>query len=147
MKVITGCIIKKDNKILMVKEAKKHCYGQWSYPAGKLEEGEKITEGALRETLEETGCQVKLTGVLPIASVDLKEETHVLIRFTAEMIKEDISFDEQEILEVKWIDIEEIKNMKKEELRGYDVNIKLIHDLESNHIYPLEIFDTNHYNS
>lgn len=147
MKVITGCVIKKDNKILMVKEAKKHCYEQWSYPAGKLEEGEKITEGALRETLEETGCQVKLTGVLPIASVDLKEETHVLIRFTAEMIKEDISFDEQEILEVKWIDIEQIKNMKKEELRGYDVNIKLIHDLENNHIYPLEIFDTNHYNS
>ena len=37
--------------------------------------------------------------------------------------------------------------MKKEELRGYDVNIKLIHDLENNYIYPLEIFDTNHYNS
>ena len=147
MKVIAGCVIRKDNKILMVKEAKKHCYGQWNYPAGRLEEGEKITEGAIRETLEETGCQVKLTGVLPIASVNLKEETHVLIRFTAVIIKEDISFDKQEILDVKWIDIEDIKNMKKEELRGYDVNIKVIHDLENNHIYPLEIFDTNNYNT
>ena len=147
MKVNTGCVIRKDNKILMVKEAKKHCYGQWNYPVGMLEEGEKITEGALRETLEETGCQVKLTGVLPIISFSSKEENYIIIRFTAEMIKEDISFDKEEILDVKWIDIEEIKNMKKEELRGYDVNIKLIHDLENNHIYPLEIFDTNHYNS
>lgn len=147
MKVIAGCVIRKDNKILMVKEAKKQCYGQWNYPAGKVEECEKITEGAIRETLEETGCKVKLTGVLPIASVDLKEETHMLIRFTAEMVKEDISFDEQEILDVKWIDIEDIKKMKKEEIRGYDVNIKAIYDLENNHIYPLEIFDTNKYNT
>ena len=79
MKVIAGCIIRKDNKILMVKEAKKQCYGQWSYQAGKVEECEKIKEGAIRETLEETGCQVKLTGVLPIASIDRKEETLVVI--------------------------------------------------------------------
>lgn len=146
MKVIAGCVIRKDNKILMVKEAKKQFYGQWSYPAGKVEEYEKITEGAIRETLEETGCQVKLTGVLPIASVDLKGETDVLIRFTAEMLKEDIAFDKQEILDVKWIDIEDIKKMRREELRGYDVNIKVIHDLENNQIYPLEIFDNNKYN-
>lgn len=147
MKVIAGCVIRKDNKILMVKEAKKQCYGQWSYPAGHLEEGEKITEGAIRETLEETGCQVKLTGVLPIASIDLKEETLVVIRFTAEIVREDISFDKQEILDVKWIDIEKIKTMKKEELRGYDDTIKAIYDLENNYIYPLEIFDTNKYNT
>lgn len=147
MKVIAGCVIRKENKILMVKEASKRFYGQWSYPAGKVEECEKITEGAIRETLEETGCKVKLTGVLPIATVDLKEETHVLIRFTAEMVKEDISFDEQEILDVKWIDIDDIKKMKKEEVRGYDVNIKAIYDLENNHIYPLEIFDNNKYNT
>ena len=147
MKVIAGCVIRKDNKILMVKEASKRFYGQWSYPAGKVEEYEKITEGAIRETLEETGCQVKLIGVLPIATVDLKEETHVLIRFTAEMVKEDISFDKQEILDVKWIDIEDIKKMKKEELRGYDVNIKVFDALENNNIYPLEIFDNNKYNT
>ncbi len=40
MKVIAGCVIRKDNKILMVKEAKKQFYGQWSYPAGKVEEKE-----------------------------------------------------------------------------------------------------------
>ena len=145
MKVITGCIIKKDNKILMVKESKKSCYGQWNFPAGHLEEFEKITDGALRETFEETGCKVNLVGVLPIASVDLEKETHLLIRFIAELVEENINFDKEEILDVKWIDIEDIKNMKKEELRGYDLGIKTIHDIENNNIFPLDIFDNNKY--
>lgn len=31
MVVIAGCLIVRDNKILMVKEAKKKCYGQASF--------------------------------------------------------------------------------------------------------------------
>lgn len=147
MKVITGCVIKRDNKILMVKEAKKSFYGKWNFPAGHLEDFEKIMDGAVRETFEETGCKVKLTGVLPIVNIDLEKETHILIRFVGKIIEENNSFDKEEILEVKWIPIEEIKKMKKEELRGYEIGIKTVYDIENNNIYPLEIFDNNKYNS
>ncbi len=145
MKVIAGCVIEKENKILMVKEAKKSCYGQWNYPAGHVEEFEKITEAAIRETFEETGCKVRLTGVLPISKIDLREESHILIRFTAELIEENICFDEQEILEVCWIDKETIKNMGKGEIRGYEVGKKVIKELENQHVYPLEILDNNQF--
>lgn len=37
--------------------------------------------------------------------------------------------------------------MKKEELRGYEIGIKTIDDIENNKIYPLDIFDNNKYNS
>lgn len=47
MKVISGCIIEKDNKILMVQEGLEHCYGQWNYPAGHVDEFEKITDAAI----------------------------------------------------------------------------------------------------
>ncbi len=147
MKIIAGCIIKRDNKILMVKEAKKSCYGKWNYPVGHLEEFEKIMDGAIRETFEETGCKVKLIGVLPISNIDLEKETHILIRFMAEIVEEHIEFDKEEILDVKWIPIEDIKKMKKEELRGYEIGIKTIDDIENNNIYPLDIFDNNKYNS
>lgn len=33
MKVISGCVVVKENKILMVKEANPICYGKWNFPA------------------------------------------------------------------------------------------------------------------
>lgn len=145
MVVIAGCIVRKENKILMVKEAKKKCYGQWNYPAGHMEEGEKITDAAIRETFEETGCKVKLTGVLPICSFNKLEGTRILVKFTADVIEENITFDTDEILDVQWIDIDTIKSMSKEELRSYDINMAHLKDLEENKIFPLEVFDDTEY--
>lgn len=145
MVVIVGCIVRKGNKILMVKEANKKCYGQWNYPAGHMEEGEKITDAAMREAFEETGCKVKLTGVLPICSFNKPEETGILVKFTADVIEENITFDTDEILDVQWIDMETIKHMSREELRSYDINIAHLKDLEENKIFPLEVFDDTEY--
>ncbi len=84
----------------MVKEAKKQCYGQWNFSAGHVDEFEKITEGAIREAYEETGCKVKLTGVLPIASVDGEDgETRIMVRFTANIIEENIRFNTDYVLQ------------------------------------------------
>lgn len=145
MVVIAGCIVRKGNKILMVKEAKKKCYGQWNYPAGHMEEGEKITDAAIRETFEETGCKVKLTGVLPICSFNKSEGTGILVKFTADIIEENITFDTDEILDVQWIDMDTIKHMSREELRSYDINIAHLKALEENKIFPLEVFDDTEY--
>ena len=79
MKIIVGGIIEKDNKILMVKEAKKKCYGKWNVPAGHLEDGETIFEGAIREIFEETGCKVRLKNMLPIMSGELENTTFMII--------------------------------------------------------------------
>ena len=146
MVVVAGCVIVSDNKILMVKEAQKKCYGQWNFPAGHVDEGELITDAAIREAYEETGCKVKLTGVLPISTIVLKNgETAIRVTFIADIIEENIKFDTDEILDVKWIDIEEVKNMKEEELRGYDAIIQMIKDYENKKIYPLEIFNNKVY--
>lgn len=90
MIIIAGCVIVRDNKVLMVKEAQKKCYGQWNYPAGHVDEGETITTAAIREVLEETGCKVKLTGVLPIYSANGGDIERLMVRFTAEIIEENI---------------------------------------------------------
>lgn len=146
MKIIAGCVIEKNGKILMVKEAKKKCYGQWNFPAGHVDEFETIKEAAIREAYEETGCKVNLTGVLPIATVYTENETAFMIRFTAEVIEENIKFNTEEILDVKWIDIETLKKMTDKELRSYDTSINFIKELEEENIYTLEIFDDTKYN-
>src|SRR5436305_1647847 len=42
--------------------------GQWAIPMGKMELGETPTACAVRETLEETGVEVEVTGLLGIYS-------------------------------------------------------------------------------
>ena len=145
MQVIVGGIIEKEGKFLMVQEAKKKCYGKWNFPAGHLEEGETIYDGAIREIFEETGCKVKLTGVLPICSFNKPEGTRILVKFTADVIEENITFDTDEILDVQWIDMDTIKSMSREELRSYDINIAHLKALEENKIFPLEVFDDTTY--
>ena len=146
MVVIAGCVIVRDNNILMVKEAKKKCYGQWNFSAGHVDEHELITEAAIRETYEETGCKVKLTGVLPISCVDFENgETHIMVRFTADIVEESIKFDTEEILDVQWLDIKDVKSMTEQELRGYDTSIQFIKDFEDGKIYPLDIFNNIKY--
>lgn len=145
MVIISGCLIVRNNKVLMVKEAQKKCYGQWNFPAGHVDEPEKITDAAIREVLEETGCKVKLTGVLPMCFATGENGERLMVRFTADIIEENIKFDTEEILDVKWIDIEDVKNMTKEELRGYEISIQFIKDFEENRIYPLEIFNNTSY--
>ncbi len=146
MVIIAGCVIVRDNKILMVKEAKKKCYGQWNFPAGHVDENELITEAAIREAYEETGCKVKLTGVLPISCVDFKNgETHIMVRFTADIVAENIKFDTEEILDVQWLDIKDVKSMTDQELRGYDTSIQFIKDFEDGKVYPLDVFNNTKY--
>jgi len=146
MVVIAGCIIVKDNKVLMVQEAQEKCYGQWNFPAGHVDEPEKITDAAVREVYEETGYKVKLTGVLPIVITNkvenkIENAQKMIIKFTAQVLEESKNFDTNEILDVKWIEIDKVKKMTRQELRAYDLNIKQLEDFENNRIYPLEVFD------
>eukprot|EP00898_Chlorokybus_atmophyticus_P005130 jgi/Chlat1/5618/Chrsp369S05378 len=47
---------------LMVRRAKQPAKGMWSFPGGSLELGETIVQGAMRETLEETGIALRCAG-------------------------------------------------------------------------------------
>ena len=85
MVVIAGCLIVRNGKVLMVQEAKEKCYGKWNFPAGHVDENESIIDAAIREVYEETGCKVKLTGVLPICMASGKNGDRLMVRFTADI--------------------------------------------------------------
>ena len=55
--VVIG-IINKDDKILMIKRAKKEGELEWVFPGGKVEENETEEEACIREVFEETGIHV-----------------------------------------------------------------------------------------
>lgn len=112
--VIVGVVIEKDNKYLLVQEAKESCRGKWNLPAGHLDPNETILDGAKREAKEETGCEVELTGVCQIGNRVLEGGVFVSVIFTAKLLHEEISFDANEILDVRWFSYDEIVAMRSE---------------------------------
>lgn len=131
MEIIVGGIIEKDGKILLVQEAKEKCRGKWNIPAGHLENNESIIEGAIREIKEECGCDVELTGILKIGNIVLKDNNAVLIAFATKLISNNIIYNKDEILDVKWFSYDEIINMKNE-LRESEWLISVIKSYKDN---------------
>ena len=103
MNIVVGGIIEKDGKYLLIQEAKKMCYGKWNFPAGRLEFKESLKQGAIREIKEETGCDVELNGVCYIANRILEDDLRIMVFFNAKLVNENIKYDKNEILDVKWI--------------------------------------------
>jgi ADP-ribose pyrophosphatase YjhB (NUDIX family) len=58
--MVVGCIPVFEHKILLCRRAIEPQYGLWNLPAGYLENGETVAEGALRETWEEANIKVEL---------------------------------------------------------------------------------------
>ncbi|HKL56057.1 MAG: NUDIX hydrolase [Roseovarius sp.] len=51
--------ILKDDRVLLVRRANPPNAGRWSFPGGKIEQGETISNAALRELFEETGIRAE----------------------------------------------------------------------------------------
>ncbi|MDO6459288.1 NUDIX hydrolase [Granulosicoccaceae sp. 1_MG-2023] len=68
-KVVAGCILHHQGKILLCRRAIEPRSGYWSIPAGYLENGESALQGAAREALEEAhacACDLRLFGVFAL---------------------------------------------------------------------------------
>lgn len=136
--IVVGGVIGKENKFLLVQEAKKDCAFKWNLPAGRLDEGETILEGAIREIKEETGLQVELKGILQIGNKKLNNVDLISIIFLAHPLTDKIKFDYEEIKDVKWFTYEEIINMK-ENLRSPELIIAAIEKAYNNDYAPLDL--------
>ncbi len=57
-----------EDRIVLVRRAISPGYGQWVIPGGFVDRGETVESAAIRETLEETEMEVRLTSLLNIYS-------------------------------------------------------------------------------
>ena len=137
MPIIVGGVVEKDNKYLLVQESKASCYGKWNVPAGHLDPGESIFDGAKREIKEETNCDVELTGVCSIGNHLVPNDTFVAILFTTKLLTDSVKPQAGEILEAKWFTYEQIIAMS-DQLRRADWIISAI-DFARRGAAPLDL--------
>lgn len=86
-KVVVGCIPEWDGRILLCRRAIEPRYGFWTAPAGFLETGETLYEGARRETLEEAGARVDV--LEPFTLFDLIHVSQIYLIFRARLLDAD----------------------------------------------------------
>jgi 8-oxo-dGTP diphosphatase len=63
-KPCAGALVTRDGRLLLVKRSIEPYLGHWDIPGGFLEADEHPSAGAIREVREETGLEVRLTGLL-----------------------------------------------------------------------------------
>jgi ADP-ribose pyrophosphatase YjhB (NUDIX family) len=68
-KIVVGCLALYEGKILLCRRGIEPRYGKWNLPAGFMENGETVEEGALRELVEETGAKGRLVGLQSVFNV------------------------------------------------------------------------------
>ncbi|KAL3155402.1 hypothetical protein ABBQ38_010959 [Trebouxia sp. C0009 RCD-2024] len=83
-KMVVGCIVEHEGKILLCKRAIEPCKGKWTLPAGYMELKESSAEGAARETWEEANCQVEI--LAPYSHFDIPMIGQAYILFRAKLV-------------------------------------------------------------
>ncbi|MGB2695516.1 MAG: NUDIX hydrolase [Dehalococcoidia bacterium] len=63
-KVAVGVLAERRGKLLLVKRNHEPRMGAWSFPSGYIDAGEVLEEGAIRETKEETGLDIRIQRLL-----------------------------------------------------------------------------------
>ena len=79
-KVVVGAVVVAEARVLLCRRAIEPRHGFWTLPAGYLELGETLEEGAARETWEEAQARIALDGILGIFSISRIGQVHVMFR-------------------------------------------------------------------
>jgi ADP-ribose pyrophosphatase YjhB (NUDIX family) len=79
-RIIAGCVIDVDGRILLCKRAIEPRRGYWTIPAGFMENGESVQAAAAREAMEEALANVKIGSLLAIVNVLRAHQVHIMFR-------------------------------------------------------------------
>ena len=104
-KIICGTIPVRGESVLLCKRAIEPRYGKWTLPGGFMENGETVSQGAFRETTEETNTEVEMGELYAIFNVPQINQVYML--YLAKVVADDYS-STSESLDVKFFAENEI---------------------------------------
>jgi phosphatase NudJ len=134
-------VVRRGDRFLLVQERK---HGQlWFLPAGRAEAGESLEAAACRETLEEAGVPVRLTGVIRVEHTPAPGGARVRAFFLGEPIDDTPpkSRPDTESLRAAWVSLDELDRFP---LRGHDVEAVLRYVAGGGAVYPLSVLQAEH---
>lgn len=104
-RMVVGTVPVWEGRILLCRRAIEPRYDTWTLPAGFMELAETTAQGALRETLEESGAQVELGQLFTVIDVPEVDQVHLYYLARAHSGQLDPG---PESLEARYFDIADI---------------------------------------
>ncbi len=77
---VVGAVPEWEDRVLLCKRAIEPRAGFWTLPAGFMENGETVGQGAMRETLEEANARIELLDMFTVLSVAHVNQVHIFYR-------------------------------------------------------------------
>lgn len=79
-KVVVGAVVVSGTSVLLCRRAIEPRRGFWTLPAGYMELGETLEEGAARETMEEAKAKIVIEGILGVFTIARIGQVQVIFR-------------------------------------------------------------------
>lgn len=79
-RIICGCLPVYEDKVLLCKRAIEPRYGYWTLPAGFMENGETLEEGAKRESWEEAFAELDNLSLYTIFNIPALHQVHMFFK-------------------------------------------------------------------
>ena len=111
--VVQAIIINSNKKILITKrsELKETLPLKWECTGGALQSGEDVLEGLLREINEEIGIKFQKDKAIYLKTAKNSRRFKEIYLFEYDIAIEELKFSDGEVIDAKWVDIDEFMNM------------------------------------
>lgn len=107
-KLTTAVMPVQNGKVLMVKRVMDPGRGSWCFPGGFMEAGETPQQCAIRECKEETGFDIKISGLIDVYYYEDFRGSGVVIMFKADVVGGEMALNPVESAELGFFGPDEL---------------------------------------
>jgi 8-oxo-dGTP pyrophosphatase MutT (NUDIX family) len=124
MKLTSFALIEQNDRFLLIKEASPKWRGKWFFPGGETQKNESPEQAVLRETMEETACNISVKGMFYSKYYHGLLRNNLCFYYYAEPLSPVIKKEpDKHSLESRWFKYEEVLSLP---LRDKDNVIEII---------------------
>ncbi|HSH82418.1 MAG TPA: NUDIX domain-containing protein [Herpetosiphonaceae bacterium] len=111
MLVVVGAAVRRDDKLLFVRQRMGPLKGYWCLPTGLVEPGEPPELAAIRETREEAGITALVQGILAVSNIEWHGQRQLYIVFLCDHAAGEPTPDGSETDQACYVSLADIERM------------------------------------